>query len=101
MRPFRLHWDAVEGWLLDVPVAQPPHIIQRVIDWSVPKQVDRLRALPPGEKKEELTKAIQLLQAGQLKQRLVGFCGDGKGDLVMFEAQRPHDDRKIISVGAG
>jgi len=99
MNNLRLHWDAQEGWLLDVPAALSKPALQRVVEWSIPRQVARFQGLPPGDKKNDLKRAIELLQQGQVRQRLVGARGDGKGDLVMFSAARPPEDRKIISLG--
>lgn len=99
MRNLRLHWDAKQGWLLDVPFALPAHSLKQVVSWALPRQVSRLRSLPPGEKKDELTRALKLLQAGEVQQNVVGDRGDGKGDLLLFSAPRDPEDRKIISIG--
>lgn len=100
MRNLRLHWDAQAGWYLDVPAALSRPALQRVIDWALPRQIDRWRSLPVGDRRDQLATAIQQLQDGLVEQRLVGSRGDGQGDLVMFQATRPQEDRKIISVGA-
>lgn len=99
MNNLRLHWDAQEGWLLDVPTALSKPALQRVVEWSIPKQVARFQSLPPGDKKDDLKRAIESLREGKVRQRLVGTRGDGKGDLVMFQANRPQEDRKVISLG--
>lgn len=72
----RLHWDAVDGWLLDVPVVLPS-IPQPAIDWMVKQQIERWRGLPPGEKKDQLAGAIKDLQAGKIRQLLKDHDGDG------------------------
>lgn len=98
MNALRLRW--IDGsWLLDVPAPLSNLALQRVIEWALPRQVDRFRSLPPGDKKDELKGAIEALQAGRVQQRVVGPRGDGKGDIPLFQAQRPDEARKIISVG--
>lgn len=99
MRNLRLHWDAEQGWMLDVPAMLSAPALQRVIDYALPHQVDRYRSLPPGAKKDELKGAIEALIVGKIKQLLVGPRGDGKGDLPLFTAALDPDDRKIISFG--
>ena len=73
--PMRLHWDAEHGWLVDVPTALTDRQLQGIIDWSVPKQIDRWRSLPVGEKKDQLKSAIEELQAGKLRQRVLDQHG--------------------------
>jgi hypothetical protein len=90
MRGIRLHWDAEQGWLLDVPFMLSKPMFARAIEWSVPRQVDRLRSLPPNtDKHRELKAAIEELRAGKVCQNVVGARGDGKGDIVSFQAKRP------------
>lgn len=86
MKNMRLHWDAVEGWLLDVPLYLPNHILANVVRWAYPRQLDRLRSLPPGARQDELKAALPLLRQGKLTQRVVGQRGDGKGDLLIFSS---------------
>jgi hypothetical protein len=85
-KPLRLHWDAETGWVIDTPTGLSQPQIDRIVAWSLPKQIDRWRSLPPSEKKVELESAIDLLRAGRVSQRIVGERGDGKGDVVAFEA---------------
>lgn len=80
----RLHWDSEIGWILDVPILLPDHVVSSSIKWAIPLQVDRYRSLPIGDKKDELKKAIKLLIQGKVQQRIVGYHGDGKGDLVIY-----------------
>jgi hypothetical protein len=84
MRTLRLHWAAESGWLLDVPVGVPQQVLLNAAKWAVPKQIDRWRALPAGSKKDELGRAIKLLQRGMVTQNIIGFHGNGKGDIVAF-----------------
>ena len=84
----RLHWDAENGWILDVPQALPPGALRKAVDWSLPHQVQRFHGLPPGGKKDELKAAILKLKNYEVQQRVVGARGDGKGDMVLFSSNR-------------
>lgn len=87
-RNIRLHWDAEAGWVLDVPWNLPEDFVQRTARYAVPKQIDRWRSLPLGEKKTELEAAIKLLQAGKITQNIVGARGDGKGDILIHSGTK-------------
>jgi hypothetical protein len=96
VKHLRLHWDAEIGWVVDVPFCLPEATISRVVAISLPKQLDRLRSLPPGDRKAELARAIKLLQAGKVEQRLVDANGDGVYEMYKtFE----RTSRKVISYG--
>jgi hypothetical protein len=84
----RLHWDAEKGWLLDVPWGVSESMLRRVAEYAVPRQIDRWKSLPPGDKKEDLKLAIQKLQRFEIKQNIVGPRGDGLGDLVLFSGSK-------------
>jgi hypothetical protein len=70
-RPLRLRWDAETGWLVDVPVTLTQSQLSRIIQWALPKQIDRYRALPLGDRKDQLGQAIQALRRGELQQRIL------------------------------
>jgi len=71
MKNLRLHWDAEAGWVVDVPVHLPQRQVYNLIQYALPRQIDRWRGLPPGERKGELGRAIELLRQGKVKQRLL------------------------------
>lgn len=71
MRNYRLHWDALNGWVVDVDVLLSGIQIDRLCEWAIPRQVIRYRSLPQGDKKEELGRAIELLKKRQVRQRLI------------------------------
>lgn len=73
----RLHWNAELGWLLDVPTTISAQQLWRVAKWALPRQVERYHALPPGDRKDELRRALDLLKAGKIRQQLVDHDGDG------------------------
>lgn len=89
----RLHWDAELGWLLDVPVALRADQLGRIAAWALPRQVDRYRALPPGDRKDELGRAIALLRQGTIRQRLL----ERDGYAVAF-ASTERAGSRLISV---
>lgn len=76
-RNVRLHWDAVIGWIVDVPVTLSPQQLARIAQWALPKQRDRYCSLPPGVRRDELARAITLLERGEIRQRLIDHDGDG------------------------
>ncbi len=80
----RLHWDAAEGWVVDVPAALSRPMLDRLVAWALPRQRDRWRSLPTGDKRDELGRAIGLLEQGGVRQRIVGERGNGKGDIVIY-----------------
>lgn len=84
----RLHYDAERGWLLDVPWLLPTSVVRRVVELAVPKQIDRWRSLPAGEKRDDLKNAIEKLQFFAVQQNVVGTRGDGTGDLVLFDGRK-------------
>lgn len=94
MKNYRLHWDAKEGWVVDTDIALSDFQLKKICDWATPRQVDRWRSLPPGEKKDELGKAIKLLQKGAIRQRVV-YDRDGVATAFKSNASTG----KIISVG--
>lgn len=71
MRAYRLHWDAKDGWLVDTDLPLPALQLEKLISWAIPKQVDRYRALPTGDKRRELERAIELLKKGAVRQRVL------------------------------
>lgn len=77
MRNLRLYWDVETGWILDVPVALSKDQLDRVARWALPRQIDRYRGLPPGDRKEQLGFAIEALRRREVRQRLFDHDGDG------------------------
>lgn len=60
------------GWTVKVDVALPQHAMKRIVEYSVKRFVDMWRGLPPGDNKEALAKAIELLKVGKLVQTSYG-----------------------------
>lgn len=77
MGGLRLHWDATQGWILDVPVALTEEQLHRVAKWAFEIQVQRWRSLMPGERKEEAARSLKALEQGKISQRLVDADNDG------------------------
>lgn len=73
----RLHWDAEMGWIIDVPFTLTLQAVQRICEYAIPKQQNRMLSLSPGDKKEELRVAIELLKRFHVTQRLIDHDGDG------------------------
>ncbi|GEM_PF-6396286 len=73
----RLHWDAERGWVLDVPTVIAQAQLRRVAQWALPRQIERWRSLPPGDRKDELGRAIEQLKQMRITQRLIDHDHDG------------------------
>jgi len=94
----RFYWRADPGvWFFDVPMGLPSSVVRKLAADNVPKLIEKFRTLPPGDRKDDLKKAIEALSSFKIVQRIVGARGNSKGDLKLFEAPRPHEARKIIS----
>lgn len=90
----RMRWDAERGWLVFAPVVLSTSQLSRIAQWAEPKQVDRYRSLPPGERKEECARAVQDLRDGRVQ------CVIQNGDGVLFEStERTRPDRSIFVMG--
>lgn len=94
MKNYRLHWDAILGWIVDTDVTLSDFQLSGICDWAIPKQVGRWNSLPIGAKKDELGMAIKLLQNKKIRQRLVA---NRDGTAAPFKATV--GTGKIISVG--
>ncbi|HEV8642073.1 MAG TPA: hypothetical protein VGV13_13315 [Methylomirabilota bacterium] len=95
-RGFRLHWDAEHGWLLDVPVTLGREQLRRIAAWALPKQIDRYRSLPPGDRKDDLGRAIERLGRSEIRQRLVDHDGDGVA-IPFASTERVNPERRIFA----
>lgn len=89
----RLRWVG-DGWWLDVPTALSADQIRRIAAWALPRQVDRWRSLPPGEKKDECRRTIDALKSGLIQQRIVNMDGT-----VFTSTERVRPERTIFVVG--
>ena len=98
MRGLRLHWDVALGWVIDTPVALSPSQLARVADWALPRQVDRYRALPPGDRKEQLGRAIDALKRGEVRCRVIDHDRDG---IVTPFAATARSSSALISIPGG
>lgn len=95
-KPCNMRWIAELGyWLLDVPVGINRRQVLSAARWALPIQLQRYAALPPGDRKDDLKVAIQALEAGKVQQNIVGFQGNGKGDIVAFQATEKATSRLI------
>lgn len=91
MKPLspRLHWDAESGWVVDTDVLLPRSAMARLLAWAVPRQQDRVMALPPGDRREQAAAAVAVLVAARdteiyaaIKQNLINRATrTGRGDL--------------------
>lgn len=102
-----LRWNRERNrWYLCVPVAVSAPMLQRMVDWAVPRLVDKWRGLPSGDKKLDLEMAIKRLRDDlAIDQHVVGTRGDGNGDIVLFQGksdlQEPAHLYSFLSQGGG
>lgn len=86
MKNVRMHFDAARGWICDVPQALSPMELARVVSFTIKAQTDRVRAMPPGDRKEQGKLAIDILKTkgwACVQQNIVSrFPGDEK---VLFQ----------------
>ncbi len=97
MRPIspRLHYDASTGWVVDTDVLLPRSAMARLLAWAVPKQQDRVLAMPPGDRREQATAAVAILVAARdtkiyaaIKQNLINRATrTGRGELTIVRAE--------------
>lgn len=98
----RLHWDAENGWLLDVVAALPDQALRKVAQIALTTQKQRFHSLPPGDRKDQLAGAIRALMRGEIRQRVIGKRGDGRGDIVLFNSEKKEHgehNRLILDLG--
>lgn len=85
LKPPRLLWKKEQDrWHIETAVGLNEFQIQRIIQWALPRQIDRYSGLPSGDRKDDLGHAIELLKQGKVIQKIVGFRGDGKGDIIAY-----------------
>ena len=67
----KLHWEGEHGWILDTVTLLSPAHIKYVVDKTLPIQLQRWRGLKPGNEKEALGQAIELLKQYKISQWLI------------------------------
>jgi hypothetical protein len=98
----RLHYDAEIGVIIDTPISLSSNQVQRIAAWAVKMQKGRLSDQIDGPRKDELLRIVGILERASkgetnlIHQRLKSNVG---ADLIPFQASRPQEDRKIISIG--
>ena len=96
MKNLRLWWTGSE-WKLLVPTTLSSGQIGAIVAWALPKQIQRLRGMSAGERKEDLQNAIAKLQRGEITQVL--FDHDGDGVVIPFNCnERSRPERTTVLV---
>jgi len=90
----RATWDLVRGWQIHVPTLISKAQSARVVRWIELQQLDRLKALPPGDKKDECRRTIQDLRDGK-----VLLVISGPEATVFASSERTRPDRTFHIVG--
>ena len=74
MQPLRAFWDAVDGWVVETPMALTASQVAAVVQWVRRMQVPRIRDMR-GDKREQTAAALAELSPSTLKQRVVARPG--------------------------
>ncbi len=86
MKNVRMHFDAMRGWICDVPQSLSPMELNRVIAFTIKAQTDRVRSMPAGDRKQQGKLAIEILKTkgwACVQQNIISqFKGDEK---VLFQ----------------
>ena len=89
-------WDGAEQtWYYAVPFTMPQKMIQPAIDYVLKVSEQRLRSLPPGDAKGDLSMAIDALKLGKVLQWVMKGPG---GAMTVFKST-PRIGNRIISLG--
>lgn len=75
MKKIRLYYDFTNGWILDVDFALKPIEVERVIDFTLSKQKDRIISMDPGPRRDVAEKALNILKIGRGKVVSQNFVG--------------------------
>ncbi len=93
MKPLTAHYDTTDDqWVIDVPFALPGAAIVAAMKYVASVNRDRLRTLPPGDRKDFTARGLAALSAKRWVQRIAK-----KGDHLIFAA--PYTPSKTISLG--
>lgn len=67
----RVHWDAALGWVVDSRFALNRLQLQACVDFTRKYQTERIRSMPPGDRKDQAKKALATLSVETLKLNLL------------------------------
>lgn len=71
MRPLQVYWDALDGWIIETPIALTRFQAERAVAWVKKIQAGRL-ADRPREVREQMAGALNNLTALTLRQKIIG-----------------------------
>lgn len=71
MKSVRVHWDEELGWVIDVPFALSKQQLQSAIDFSKRYQLDRIRCMPHGDRRERSQIALDKLTTTSIRQQII------------------------------
>ena len=86
MKPPRVHWDAVAGWVVDTDLDLMPHELQACVNFTRKVQTDRILAMPRGDRREQAERALSELSVGTLRQN-VRPASPWERDRIVFSAR--------------
>jgi hypothetical protein len=97
MKYARLWWDAAYGWVVDVPnTALQQHQIKAIVDWALPRQIDRLKGMPMGPKRDQFVLALEDLKQYKVNQHVQDHDNDG---VISPFASTERTGTKVITYG--
>lgn len=88
MKNVRMHYDIIDGWILDVEFTLNPIEIEKIIDYTLFKQSDRLKSMISGARRDECKIALDLLRVGRSKVVKQNFIGYNEKELYLNEKRR-------------
>lgn len=80
----RVHWDAVQGWVIDTPIPLSGPQLVAIINWTKKVQGQRIRD-KVGETREQMEKALKALSLETLKVNLMPESGFSAGERVLYK----------------
>lgn len=88
-------WDVETGvWYYAVPFTMPQRMIQPAIDFVLKVSEQRLKSLPPGDARGDLSMAIDALRLGKVLQWVMKGPG---GSMTVFKST-PRIGQRIVSL---
>ena len=88
MKNVRMHYDIIDGWILDVEFTLNPIEVEKIIDYTLFKQSDRLKSMISGARRDECKIALDLLRVGRSNVVKQNFIGYNEKELYLNEKRR-------------
>lgn len=106
MEPLRVRWVGTEdgkevliegemlGWVVDTDIGLSKQMLDRVKEYTLKVQKDRLKSMAVGPIRDSLVSAVKYLEKGRLLQNLT----QNKNDKVLFDAYTKNQSNRSIFI---